>query len=602
MKFISILLVLMALSTTILGQSAVKGIRISNPEITKQLNEIEILQSNGEYKKAISQCENLLEKYPQNSRILDKLIELYENTNNQNKIEKTYNKLIKKFPTQYRLYFKLADLYIENSKINEAKKLLISLLNNVNYNNQISAMVIEKFISLGLNDEIFSIVKKVREKTHNNLFYAFELGNLYDLEGKTEQMLEEFYKFFTIKPKNFSYYKNKEYIKETLKTRSLEDNSFFQKFANFVEKKQNNELLLVYGEVIYKKNDTKRAIEIFEKIDKELKANGRILRNLSNMAMKNNDYKTAIKILNIIEKKYKLDMNYDLAELYESAGIIDSAIYYYNQFLNKNTKKSIYNLNSLYKIAYIYLEHKKDIDSSLLYINKINTVNFPKDLLYKVNNLKIKIYIKKEMFDNAIDLANYMIDLSDKLGFNKGDWIYYIGLVNFYKRLYLNSGNEFQKIIKEYPDCKYYNDLIQQITILTAIGDNLKLLNIYRDAMWFEELFNYDSAFAKYNEILEKYSDFSEKQQIYIKISNILRKLKDYDRMIVFSKQGIEIDSTSFEAMQLYYQIAEYYIQIGEYNKAAELYYKILRSSNGIALKSAVRKKIELLKKKGFIS
>ncbi len=209
---------------------------IADPTFTRAALSLGIIhETDSKYEKAISVYENFLDNWPDNKKVLKRLVRVFFTTEDYDRVLPYLERLSSLEPDDLNLKVRLGVLYTDSHKYDAA---------------------------IGVFDEILKIVPE----SDKVLYY---LGSLHGQKGDEKKAIEYFSK---IQESSKLYTDSHVQIARFLNKRALEKDEFFSEFENFIQSHSrktdelNLELNLLMANHLEQKSEFKRAIGILEKL------------------------------------------------------------------------------------------------------------------------------------------------------------------------------------------------------------------------------------------------------------------------------------------------------------------------------------------------
>lgn len=133
----------------------------------------------------------LLKNFPHNSQVISRLVNLYLRNNKLNSLELLLENE-KDFFTQNNYEIIKIELLIKKNKIDQAKDMVDDLLNKTSLNSSIVRKIAKLYQNYSLYDDAILLYQRARKKSQNPSMFAFELANIYQLQGKSHEALNEY--------------------------------------------------------------------------------------------------------------------------------------------------------------------------------------------------------------------------------------------------------------------------------------------------------------------------------------------------------------------------------------------------------------------------
>ncbi|MCF6297276.1 MAG: tetratricopeptide repeat protein [Flavobacteriaceae bacterium] len=261
-------------------------------------------------------------------------------------------------------------------------------------------------------------LKKLKEKKPQTFKILVKQGDIYQKTGNYSNAIN-FYKKALKKEKSYS-------IKQALGKSYLLQGNANQAITIYEEvlKKDSLNLLLKYelAKLYTKESRKDDAITLFNELIEADNANPSYYYNLGKIYQKRNSF-FFMKSGNYFLDAYKLDSAhiksiYELTKFYKQLHFKDSATIFIDKGLQINPKSINFN-----QLKAKNLFSKKEYDSTLVYLKRLENLNFKGMFTYKFYGLT---YLKMEDFDNA----EKYLKIARKINWKDARVLYYLGLVN----------------------------------------------------------------------------------------------------------------------------------------------------------------------------
>ncbi|MBP7460543.1 MAG: tetratricopeptide repeat protein [Candidatus Delongbacteria bacterium] len=587
---------------TVLAQGTTMGYRVEDPKITRSLAVIDILLKENKTDQALTETDQLYQQFPDNPRIFAKLESIYRDLGNDEKLMELYQKKLVKNPANADFSFKLAQYYLDRNQSDRSIRQLERLLKASNYNYAIITMIFEKCVAWGLNEYAVGMVTETRRQLNRPSLLAFEMATIYDLEGNETATLDEYILFLSIPENEPNYYTRRGYVQQTLQDRIKAKPELMDLLSRkLISDKTSPDLAIFLANLHYELGDFKKAFDLYIQEDQRRNAGGNITFQFANYCLEKQDYLNGIHILQYVETHYQQDFTLKIGQCFENLELPDSSIRYYQKVLTRTPAQPVERIEAAYRLSRIYEEVHHDLPQSLMYMEMIDPNALPDEMASQIQLSRARLMMKTERFDQAAALLGNLIKLPAGPSFSPGDAYFFLGKTMMYRKQYLNATPLFQRVMAQYPKSRYYNDLIRLFSLLQRIEDNLPMLNELVDAEWSYEACRFQEASDRYAAFITHYPQFPEMQKIYMRLIEVLAETGSDILLKQYAAQAIALNPESFESMFISYHLAECHLREKDYASAHKLFQTILRSSNGIALKPKVRKRIEDLRLKGLI-
>jgi tetratricopeptide (TPR) repeat protein len=266
----------------------------------------------GDKVKALSSYQALA-KNPQNiSSIHLNYLNLMMDMANFKQAEDYVEKLIKRDDRlTYRL--DLGIVYLRAGDLAKADKYLKSII-KINSEDPYKAKSISDYLaSRNLLDYSTYALQQTRAATKNGQLFSLELANLYRIQGKRDEMVQEYLDYVTQTPANTSYIKN---LMQVLLTKPEELESLERLLTDRVQKNQDSEVfsdLLIWTN-LQQKNFYGAFIQS-RAYDKRFRKEQSKTLEIGQIALNNQDFNNADRSFTYVMKEFANTQNYLPAQL-----------------------------------------------------------------------------------------------------------------------------------------------------------------------------------------------------------------------------------------------------------------------------------------------
>jgi tetratricopeptide (TPR) repeat protein len=266
----------------------------------------------GDKAKALSSFQALA-KDPQNIAAIHlNYLNLMLDMANYKQAEDYVEKLIRRDDRlTYRL--DLGIVYMRSGDVAKADKYLKAII-KINSEDPYKAKSISDYLaSRNLIDYSVYALQQTRSATKNNQLFSLELANLYRLQGKRDEMVQEYLDYVTQTPANSAYIKN---LMQILLTKPEELESLERLLTDRVQKNQDSEVfsdLLIWTN-LQQKNFYSAFIQS-RAYDKRFRKEQSKTLETAQIALNNQDYNNADRGFAYVMKEFGSTQNYLPAQL-----------------------------------------------------------------------------------------------------------------------------------------------------------------------------------------------------------------------------------------------------------------------------------------------
>jgi tetratricopeptide (TPR) repeat protein len=363
--------------------------------------------SKGEKAKALGTYQQLAKKFENISAIHQNYLNLMLDMANFKQAEEYVEKIIRKDDRlTYRL--DLGIVYVRSGDLTKADKYLKSIIKNAADDTYKIKNISDYLASHNLLEYGTYALQQARITAQSDQLFTLELANLYRLQGKRDEMVQEYLNYVTQTPANTAYIKN---LMQVLLTKPEELESLERLLTERVQKSQDSEVyidLLIWTN-LQQKNFYGAFIQS-RAYDKRFKKENSKALEIGQIALNNKDYNNADKAFTFVMKEFANTQNYLPAQL----GLIKSreAKVKRNYPVNKDSVRFLILEYGKFRARYpdhpsaheaklsealLYGYFLNQLDSSVIVINQL--IAEPKATAQLRNQAKIElgdIYLLKE--------------------------------------------------------------------------------------------------------------------------------------------------------------------------------------------------------------
>ncbi len=568
---------------------------IKQNQFKKEIRQAEVLERNGMMNEAENIYKDILTKSPGYIPAFKKLKNLYKNQNRFDELIKTVDNFIIQQPKNQFILIDQIEIYIwaGNPKWSV---LAISFIKSNFDNKNILKSLISRVLSNGLIDDGIKFINYIRSQNNQPDFYAFELGNYYQIRMAFEKSLESYLILLEFNPDKYNSISSRimsfpieDFIVLKLKSILQQSNVKGSKLLLSDLEFRSGNFELSYK--ILKDNFTdpaqlllfaQQAIDA-KAFDTALIVYTDIIDDEFNSIIKNN---AIYGLANALEKKsIKTDPLLPLSRFFDGNEFFESPYYSIEKTLMPSLWKAINiydslmisngNLDATFRLAEIKFKAMNDLDGAFkLYKNVAEKTSNKQNRFSSALNI-IDIFIAKGDTQNALKQIN-----SFKNNFKKDNQKLILKIkesqVNFFAGNYETTKDSLIKILKDLPknDARY-NDLLDIQSIILAFNNDKENYSVFSSAQHLIRQNKRSQALellAKHDSLEDEFiKDIFYYQSAYI---NILQN--DY----VLAIQNLELTSgnTIFSEMSLilYAEILDYLVK--DISLAIDTYLKFLET------------------------
>lgn len=362
----------------------------------------------GDKQKALAMYESLA-KRPENipqihENYLALLIDLGKFRDAENYVER----LVKRYDDRLNYKLDLGFVYLRSGDEQKADRYFKSFIKSIAGDIYRVRTVSDYLVAHNLAEYAALALVEARNALHNSSLFTLELANLYRLQGKRDEMVDEYLNYVTQTPANIGYVKN---LLQILLSKPEELESLEKLLYDRVQQNPQSEVysdLLIWVN-LQQKNFYGAFIQA-RAYDKRFKKESPKTLEIAQIALNNQDYENADKSFTYVMKEYAGTENYLPARLGQIKAreakvkrrypVNRDSIRYllteYESFISKypeNTNAHEAQLNESALFAY-YLDEK---DSAIATLNKL--IQNPRASNYLKSKAKLElgdIYLLKE--------------------------------------------------------------------------------------------------------------------------------------------------------------------------------------------------------------
>jgi tetratricopeptide (TPR) repeat protein len=484
----------------------------------------------------------------------------------------------------YRLDIGL--VYLRSGNSSKADKYLKSIIKEQPADIYRAKTIADYLASRNLLDYSVYSLQSAREATRNPFIFLLEMANLYRLQGKRDEMVEEYLKYVTQTPTNIGYVKN---LLQILLTKPEELESLERLLTARVQTDPQSEIfidLLIWVQ-LQQKNFYSAFIQA-RAYDKRFRKEESKTLEIAQIALNNQDYINADKAFTYVLKEFVNTENYLPAQLglikareakvKRSYPVNTDSVKYLIQEYNRFYKKYPYHL-SAYEArltqALLFANYLNQLDSAIVHIQQI--VADTKTPTTLRNQAKIDLgdiyLLKGEPWESTLlysqveksqreTLLGYEAKLHNaKLSYYKGDF----------------------KLAQE------HLDILKQATTREIANDAMDLSMRIKENLTFDTLGTALKEFAsielliaqnKNEEALLRLNKFTPTKQVWLTETEFFEQ--NYQGKIIAEKNGKkliqQVDSSGNSTIKddVYWLEANLLMKKGDYAKSIAILNKIM--------------------------
>jgi len=496
-------------------------------------------EQQGKTIKAESLYKQLLENFPHNRQVVSRLIYLYMRTNKLDSLER-FLEDEKDFLTNNYYQITRIELLIKKNQLDEARKIAEIFLQNTKVNSSAIRQVAQIYQRYHLYDDAIELYLRARKESKNSISFAQELANVYQLQERFYDALNEYLNIL-----NNRTYKNVLYRVEKL-------DLSYEEIILVLETRQKHEpsieLQELIGEFLVLSKQYQRAFGLYKTLGNDA------LIKLATLAEKKNLYELSIQCYSEVlqsteDEQAVLFLENKIGELYYSLNDHEKAYKHYMKVIElyQNTKASL-------PSAYIFGAYK-----NLAYL----------ELFEYQNPMQSQIYLEK-----ALDFASMSTD--------KAELNILLSQCYLQQEDYVKSENILTEIIEN----KHYNKDVKERAKMKCIETVLLKGDFFAADSLSKDFFTHDYESKFINDIAGMYRTMNNELHLKQADDNVKNAALSLLRNMYFNNNSLlnkDIEQLS-DALQdsaavsyITLQVADYYYDQGEYAVAVEFCRELLR-------------------------
>lgn len=586
---------------------------LSIPTFGQNQNEIDLANeyfSQGELEKAKSLYADLSKNLRNIPAIHNNYLNTLFSLSSWKEADTYLKKLLKAYPDHYYYQIDLGILYLKQNLEVEADKQFKKVIAQVQNDQFKVKSAANYFLKNDLIQYSLDTYLSGRKASSSQSSYALELGNLYRLMNKKDQMVQEYLNFAQANPNNVNYVKN------VLQNYLIEEQDLVSLETILLDKIQQSPDDFIYPELLIWTNLQQKnfygAFIQARAIDKRLKTEGMKVMEIGMITLENKDYKTAIRIfdymintfsnssLQPIAQRYLIKSREELVKTTYPVDLEEIKILIKDyQSLVDELGITPATLEALRSQALLYAFYMDKKDSAIATLNKIISMPRVDPQLVAASKIDLgDIYLligepwESTLLYSQVEKSEkdqpvgYEAKLKNaKLSYYKGDF---------------ELAQEHLDILKLATTREIANDaielsvLIRDNTIMdTSSTAMLDYANI--ELLLFQN--NKEEAISGLDTMLIKYPGHSLTDEIYWLQSKIYLELGEYEMSISLLKNIIESYHQDILGDDAYYKVASIYDEyLKDRDKAMEYYQNFLTKYPGSIYSSEARKRYRRLR------
>jgi tetratricopeptide (TPR) repeat protein len=595
-KLLNTIAILITLTTFCLAQDT-QEIQIANEYLSK-----------GEKIKALETYQ-ILAKNPLNVPLIHaNYYALLLNTSRYHEAQNYLEKLIKK-ENKFIYQLDLGILFIKSGEVSKGDRHFKALFKANAEDVYKMKSASDHLASFSMFDYATEAMQQARAASHNPSLFALELANLYRMQGKRQEMVEEYLNYVTQTPTNISYVKN---ILQVLLTKPEEQKALEDVLYDRVQQNPQSE---VYADLLIWVNLQEKnfygAFIQSRAYDKRFRKEQSKTLEIGEIALNNQDYENAIRSFLFVSKEFANTDNFLPAQLgtikareakvKKTFPVNNDSIRYlireYENFRKNYPNQSSANEAEL-SAAMLHAYYLNELDSGILILTRL--ISQPKNSLQFIAQAKINLgdiyLLKGEPWEST--LLYSQVEKSQ----HEAPLGYEAKLRNA-KLWYFNG--EF-KLAQE------HLDILKQATTREIANDAMELSMRIKENTTFDSTGAALKAYAaielliyqnKLKEALKELENFSSKDSpgilddVYWLEASLLMKQGKFDEAIIKLQKILDEFASDILADDAYFLQGDIYEhQLKNKDKAMEIYREFLNKYPGSVYAAEARKRFRVLR------
>lgn len=565
---------------------------------------------NGEYQKA-------LDLYSQAAKRKDNIPLIHPNyfsilleLKDYKAADKYLNKVIKAYPNNISYQIDRSIVLDKEGKIDAFNKSINNLIERYKTNQFKLRTAAQYLQSKQYIDKSIDVYIQARNSTVDNSKYALELANLYNVNGDSQLMMEEYLNFASEKQSNLNY------VKKILQNIIVDEEYFDilkQKLIYRIQKETNSTTysdLLIWLN-LQEKNFFGAFIQA-KAYDKRFNTGGAKIFSVGNIALDNQSYEDAIDIFDYLSTNYPNGRYYvkskrlllkskeeKIKNTYPvNKDEIYSLIEDYDQLVS-DIGINITSLQALRSKAHLYAFYLNELDKAIdILTDVIESPQIDNSLRSECKLDLGDIYLLKEMpWESTLYYAQV-----EKT--NKDSKIAYLSKLKNAKLNYYTGNFALAKdhidILKLATTREIANDalamsiLINDNTILSETDTAMKEFASIELLVYQNKL---DTSIARLKQMLKDYPGHSLTDEIYWKLADIYLTIGSFNKSIKYLEAIHEEYNYDIYSDDAYFLTGKIYEErINDTNKAQAVYKDFLTRYPGSIYTAEARKRLRSLR------
>jgi tetratricopeptide (TPR) repeat protein len=564
----------------------------------------------GEKEKALTMFESLAKNSENIPAVHDNYLNLMLDLGKFKDAENYVEKVIRRNDDRLNYRLDLGLVYLRSGDEQKADRYLKSIIKNQAEDMHRIRAVSDYLVTHNLAEYASLALLEARSALHNNTLFTLELANLYRLQGKRDEMVNEYLNYVTQTPANIGYVKN---LLQILLTKPEELESLERLLYDRVQQNPGSE---VYADLLIWVNLQQKnfygAYVQARAYDRRFKKDVPKTLEIAQIALNNQDYENADKGFTYVAKEYANTDNYLPARLGQikareakvkrkfpvNKDSIRFVLGEYESFVAKypdNQNAHDAQLSEASLFAY-YLDEK---DSAVSRLNRL--ITNPRASLQTKAKAKLELgdlyLLKGEPWESTLLYSQVERMQKDApIGY---DAKLRNAKLSYYKGEF-NLAQEHLDILKQATTREIANDAME---LSMRINENIALdsageaLKIYARAELDLLQNNVEAAIIKLKEIEEKYPSNTLKDDVYWLEANLEMRRGNFQQSVALLQKILDEFGEDILADDAYFLQADIYQhQLNNKEKAQEMYREFLTKYPGSVYVAEARKRFRELR------
>ncbi|RKY50875.1 MAG: hypothetical protein DRP91_00475 [Candidatus Neomarinimicrobiota bacterium] len=289
----------------------------------------------GLYDKALEIYRYLFEQQPRNNQFYNRYVDILLEKGAYEEAEEAVNLKLQLEPSNVEARIDYAKLQIMKGDTAQGIACFSRLLASARYSEYMCSRIFNNLISMGIYDKAEEMIVDVRRRLNNDLYFALELGNFYQLRKDYKRALMEYMKLYAERP---GYYN---LIRRHISRIPVDKKNVFSLDSIIVNNRRlidNPDVYKLRADLFYKSGFYDSSMSLVMTLEREKGYKGTDILELARKFFRDGKYKWSEKIyLSILErnlfKHVHLDALMGLANCYFemvlSPGLYNPFVYFY---------------------------------------------------------------------------------------------------------------------------------------------------------------------------------------------------------------------------------------------------------------------------------